>query len=135
MKLMKIGTSYYTVPVWRNWQTHLTQNQADNLRAGSSPATGINLTVQFFNWTVFYFFIKKLHSLKKLCSQNTNYLLSHEFLFCGNYLFLFNLLHRIPALLRHFCINLILQAKCIVKSLSKCFMHLRCRGLDSSMHH
>lgn len=26
-------------PLWRNWQTHLTQNQAGN-RAGSSPASG-----------------------------------------------------------------------------------------------
>ena len=29
-------------PVWRNWQTHLTQNQADFIRAGSSPATGMS---------------------------------------------------------------------------------------------
>lgn len=28
------------MPLWRNWQTHLTQNQAGN-RAGSSPASGI----------------------------------------------------------------------------------------------
>ena len=30
-----------TMPLWRNWQTHLTQNQAVNNRAGSSPASGI----------------------------------------------------------------------------------------------
>lgn len=29
------------MPLWRNWQTHLTQNQAVNNRAGSSPASGI----------------------------------------------------------------------------------------------
>ena len=29
------------MPLWRNWQTHLTQNQAGN-RAGSSPASGMN---------------------------------------------------------------------------------------------
>ncbi len=29
-----------TMPMWRNWQTHLTQNQAVNNRAGSSPAIG-----------------------------------------------------------------------------------------------
>ena len=28
------------LPLWRNWQTHLTQNQAVNSRAGSSPASG-----------------------------------------------------------------------------------------------
>ena len=28
--------------MWRNWQTHLTQNQADIIRAGSSPATGMS---------------------------------------------------------------------------------------------
>lgn len=27
--------------MWRNWQTHLTQNQAEIIRAGSSPAIGI----------------------------------------------------------------------------------------------
>ncbi len=27
--------------MWRNWQTHCTQNAADNLRAGSNPAIGI----------------------------------------------------------------------------------------------
>ena len=30
-----------TLPLWRNWYTHLTQNQAVNNRAGSSPASGI----------------------------------------------------------------------------------------------
>ena len=27
-------------PLWRNWQTHVTQNHAVNSRAGSSPASG-----------------------------------------------------------------------------------------------
>ena len=27
-------------PLWWNWQTHLTQNQTENIRAGSSPASG-----------------------------------------------------------------------------------------------
>lgn len=38
---VKINTGLENMPVWRNWQTHLTQNQAVNSRAGSSPATGI----------------------------------------------------------------------------------------------
>ena len=28
------------LPLWRNWQTHMTQNHAGN-HAGSSPASGI----------------------------------------------------------------------------------------------
>lgn len=28
------------LPVWRNWHTHLTQNQAMNNHVGSSPTTG-----------------------------------------------------------------------------------------------
>ena len=27
-------------PLWWNWQTHLTQKQTENIRAGSSPASG-----------------------------------------------------------------------------------------------
>ena len=32
----------FVKPLWRNWQTHLTQNQAGN-HAGSSPATGTKI--------------------------------------------------------------------------------------------
>lgn len=35
-------------PLWRNWQTHLTQNQAVNNRAGSSPASGIRARGIYF---------------------------------------------------------------------------------------
>lgn len=38
--LFRDTTDIKNVPKWRNWQTHLTQNQAGN-RAGSSPASGI----------------------------------------------------------------------------------------------
>ena len=37
----KIRAAWY-MPLWRNWQTHLTQNQAGN-RAGSSPASGSSI--------------------------------------------------------------------------------------------
>ncbi len=33
----------YKMPVWRNWQTHVTQNHAETIRAGSSPATGTRI--------------------------------------------------------------------------------------------
>ena len=41
-------------PLWRNWQTHLTQNQAVNSRAGSSPASGIR-AVAYIICSSFFF--------------------------------------------------------------------------------
>ena len=40
------------LPLWRNWQTHLTQNQAGN-HAGSSPASGIELFSETLDFIVF----------------------------------------------------------------------------------
>ena len=42
------------LPLWRNWQTHLTQNQAVNSRAGSSPASGIR-AVAYIICSSFFF--------------------------------------------------------------------------------
>lgn len=30
------------MPLWWNWQTHSTQNAADNIHVGSSPTNGTN---------------------------------------------------------------------------------------------
>ena len=38
-------------PMWRNWQTHRTQNATEFLRAGSSPATG-TITVKVIDTIV-----------------------------------------------------------------------------------
>lgn len=43
--LFRDTTDIKNVPKWRNWQTHLTQNQAGN-RAGSSPASGIKKALE-----------------------------------------------------------------------------------------
>ena len=40
------------LPLWRNWQTHLTQSQSGT-RAGSSPASG---TLKALNFQGFFFF-------------------------------------------------------------------------------
>ena len=30
------------MPMWRNWYTHITQNDANNIHVGSSPTIGTN---------------------------------------------------------------------------------------------
>lgn len=40
------------MPEWRNWQTHTTQNRAGN-HAGSSPALGTILVVDFFKEMIY----------------------------------------------------------------------------------
>lgn len=44
--LFRDTTDMKNVPKWRNWQTHLTQNQAVSSRAGSSPASGIKKALE-----------------------------------------------------------------------------------------
>ena len=43
------------MPMWRNWQTHMTQNHAGN-HVGSSPTIGTKISLQELN------FYKKLKS-------------------------------------------------------------------------
>ena len=46
-----IDTVKKEMPLWWNWQTHLTQNQTENIRAGSSPVSG---TICAYNLMVEY---------------------------------------------------------------------------------
>lgn len=50
--------------MWRNWQTHLTQNQAVNSRAGSSPAIGTEKRNVEINISLFYFIEKASCEIK-----------------------------------------------------------------------
>lgn len=49
LQFLPIRAILVSAPVWRNWQTHRTQNAAGN-HAGSSPATGIQKATE---WPLF----------------------------------------------------------------------------------
>ena len=66
--IIKVGFSEpFFMPLWRNWQTHLTQNQAVNSRAGSSPASGIRAVAYIicssFFFTRTYISVNKINPL------------------------------------------------------------------------
>lgn len=65
----------------------------------------------------------------------TEGLLPAEFLLCSADFLLLYLLHWVPALLRHFLVNLVLHAECVVERLRERAMNIRCRRFDCSMHH
>lgn len=46
--------------MWRNWQTHCTQNAADTLRAGSNPAIGILVWAKEIGFISVSFFISSI---------------------------------------------------------------------------
>ena len=68
------------MPLWWNWQTHSTQNAADNIHVGSSPTNGttfknfyyLTIYVRYFQIEMktrtlhFYFFANYLYLMQKL---------------------------------------------------------------------
>ena len=69
------------MPMWRNWQTHMTQNHAGN-HVGSSPTIGTKISLQKLNFhkklksrfSQFLFFISK--ALAITCAESCFELLS-----------------------------------------------------------